>query len=496
MAHDDGKLGHGTAWVGIASGLSGISDVVTTVTVLWLWSSLDPYAVLGTATLAGAMLPVLERLAGLGMAAAIVRHGGADRRALSTMLWIGVAASGAVLAAMVAFGTSIGEVFGQPIIGGLLVGYGVRFVVQNVHLVPESLLRHELAFDALTRVRIVASLADAVAKIAVAYAGAHGYPELRVWCFVVAPLVNAVVTSIGIQRYRPWRPQLAFDRRVAAQALRYGGQVAGGELLYYLYTNADYLVIGRAWGNTAVGEYRLAYELVLDVVRLISLVTAEVAFPAFARAGRDRLRAGQLLIRFSRQNAIALVPVIVFLAVAADDLLAVLYPPLPPTATTAARILCLVGALRVISYVLPTALAGLGHARDALVYHVVAAIALPAAFAAAAWLVPDAGFVAVAWAWAVAYPLVFGVLLAQTLARCAVPLSAYARQLVGVVACGGVAAALGIAVHAALPAPPLLRLLAVAVVIVVGFGVLLARVERVTPRSVLRALRGQPADDA
>lgn len=492
MAEDDRSIRRGTAWVGIASGLSGVLDVITTVTCLWLW--LSP-AELGIATLAGALLPVLERFAGLGMTAAMVRQADGDRRALATMQWIALAGTAAVLAGVIGLGPWIAGVLGFPIIASLLIGYGAKLVLQNVYAVPEALLRRELRFDELTRVRIAASFADAFTKLVVAYAGAHGAPELRIWCFVLGPIANSAVTAIGLQRYRPWWPAFVFDRAVAAGALRYGTQVAGGELLYFIYTNADYLVIGRVWGDAAVGAYRLAYELVLDVVRLISLVTAEVAFPAFARLLTDRRRAAELLIRFTRQNAIALVPVVVFLAVAADDLLAVLYPPLPPAAATVARILCVVGGLRMISFVLPAMLAGLGYAADALLYHMLAAVLLPAAFAIAAATWPALGYVAVAWAWAVVYPIVFAVLLGRSLARAHVAVAAYLRSLAGVLACGLAAAVGALAVHAVIPGHPLLRLLAVAVTIVAIYGLLLARVEQITPRSILRTLRS-PDDDA
>src|SRR5215470_7568289 len=99
MADDDRNIRRGTAWVGIASGLSGTLDVITTVTCLWLWLSPSD---LGTATLAGALLPILERFATLGMPAALVRQGDGDRRALSTMLWIAAASSCAVLAGVLA----------------------------------------------------------------------------------------------------------------------------------------------------------------------------------------------------------------------------------------------------------------------------------------------------------------------------------------------------------------------------------------------------------
>jgi O-antigen/teichoic acid export membrane protein len=44
-----------------------------------------------------------------------------------------------------------------------------------------------------------------------------------------------------------------FDVRAARRALGFGVQVSFGELLYFLYTSADYLVIGRVFGAAAVG---------------------------------------------------------------------------------------------------------------------------------------------------------------------------------------------------------------------------------------------------
>jgi len=66
MADEDIQrtLRRGTAWVGIASGLSGVFDLLSTLACLWLWVS---YAELGIATTAIALFPVLDRVAQLGL---------------------------------------------------------------------------------------------------------------------------------------------------------------------------------------------------------------------------------------------------------------------------------------------------------------------------------------------------------------------------------------------------------------------------------------------
>ncbi len=433
----------GLKWVGLASGAVGALDAITNVIVLWWWVS---PADLGVATIATALFPILDRLGTLGLGAAAVRAPN-DRRTLSSIAWLALASSLVVCGALVALARPIGDAFAHPIIGLLLAAYGGKLVAQSLHLVPEAMLRRELAFRPLSLVRMAAMIADSVAKVVAAALG------LRIWCFAIGPLANGAVTLIGIQAYRPWRPAFAFDVRAAVTAARFGIQVSLGELLYFVYTSMDYVVIGRVFGDAAVGAYRLAYELVLDVVRLVSMVTGEVAFAAFAKV--DRATAGALLVKMTRQNLLVVGPLLVVIGVAADDLLAVLYPPLGDAAATAARILCVVGALRAMSFVLPPMLAGLGHARDGLIYNAVAAVLMPLAFVTAAQL--GDSYLAVAWAWAIAYPIAFALVLGFALARAGVTLAGYLRGIARVVGCASGALAAAIGARMILPVEPTLR---------------------------------------
>jgi len=378
----------------------------------------------------------------------------------------------AVLLAAVAFATAplVGRAFGHAIVGTLVSAYTLKLVAQTVQFVPEATLRRELAFDTTSKLKLVATVAETGAKLAVAYIGAHGHPDLRIWCFVAAPFASTAVMMVGTQLVRPWRPAFAFDAHAAREAVRFGSQLSLADLLYFAYSNADYLVIGAVFDATAVGIYRLAYELVLDVVRLVSMVTAEVAFPAFARLADDRAAIGEQLVALTRQNLAMVAPLLVVIGVAAGDLLAILYPPLGPAATTASQTLCIVGALRSISFVLPAMLAGLGHSRDVLVYNIVAAIVCPTAFAVAAIGWPSAGYLAVAWGWAASYPLAFGVLVYFALARTGVRARDYLRGLAPLVLWGLATAAVALAVHAVLPESKWVRAIAVAAIAAASYG--------------------------
>ena len=482
------RVDRSAVWVAIASVVLGVLDVVSTLLCLRLWVSTADF---GAATLAIALFPILDRVGGMGLGAAVVREPDPSAEALSSIFWLGIAVSTVVFGTLLAARSWIGARFPDPVVGSLLAAYGGRLVIQQISMVPEALMKRELRYRELSVIRVAASLVETTTKLGLAYLGAHGVAAFAIWCFALGPIANTVVTAAGVQLCHPWRPRLTCRRAIAARAARFTAALSGGELLYFAYTSADYLVIGARFGSAAVGVYRLAYELVLDVVRLLSMVTAEVAFPAFVQLSADGRAVAAHLVRFTRQNLIVLAAFLVFVAIEADDLLALLYPPLPPSAAAAARVLCIVGVLRTLGFILPAMLAGLGEARRVFAYHLVAAIVLPAGFVVAARIAPDEGFVAVAWAWAAGYPIAFGVLLAMALPRAAVPVVAYLRAIGGVTACAVGALAAGLALRAVVGEAPAVRTLAVASVVVLSYLALLARFEQITPAAIVRSLRAR-----
>jgi O-antigen/teichoic acid export membrane protein len=441
-------LRRGTAWVAVASGLSGIADLVSTLACVWLWVSPSE---LGIATMATALFPVLDRLGGLGLGQAAIVDAD-DPRRLSSIWWTNLAASLLLLVVLVAAAPLFDGWFHSSLLGGLMIAYGAKIVSSSVHLIPEARLRRELAFDTISKLKIAATSADTATKMITAYIGAHGHPDLRIWCFVLGPIASSVTMSIGCQLVRPWRPKRIWDRAAAVAAAKFGVQLSLADLLYFAYSSADYLVIGSVFGAAAVGAYRLAYELVLDVVRLVSMVNADVAFPAFARLVNDREGSALQLVRFTRQNLVMVAPLLIVIGVAAGDLLAILYPPLGPAATTAAQILCVVGVLRSASFVLPAMLAGLGHSRDALIYNIIAAVVCPIGFVVGAELRPDLGYLSVAWAWAGAYPIAFAVLLWFAVQRTGVSPAAYLRGIAPVASWALATAFVVYLIHGAMPA--------------------------------------------
>src|SRR5262249_9013622 len=242
------------------------------------------------------------------------------------------------------------------------------------------------------------------------------------------------------------------------------------------------------FGPAALGLYRAAYELVLEPVRVIAMVITDVAFPTFARLRVRPVELAERLIAFTRQNLAVVIPYAAVVFLAAEDALAVAWGPRYGAAGGAARILCWVAVLRSVSTMIPPLLDGVGRPALSLLYTAVAAVVLPALFVIAGRIGHD--YTAVAWAWAAGYPVAFAVLATVAARVIDLPPARYLRRVAGIPICAVPAMLAGLGARALVPdwaAGP--RLALVAAVTVGALGLLLARFQGISPRSVVRALR-------
>ena len=477
------KVSRGLAWIGAASSLVGVLDILSLLIILAFWVPADQY---GVATMATWLFPILDQATDLGLSAAVVQRDEHDDDTIATVFWINLATAAALFTALLIAAPLIAaRLFHHEVVGWLLVAYGTKLLWQNVYFIPAALMRKELRFKELSVIRILANLAEFVAKLGFAAAG------FGIWCFVLGPLCRVVVTGVGCQLRHPWRPRFVLRLRRTWGYAAFGAKSAASQILFYFYTNVDYPIVGYYFGDTAVGTYRLAYEIALEPVRVISAVVADVAFPTFARLRHDRPRLVAQLVSFTRLNLVTVMTYAAVTFVVADDTLAIAFHDYL-AAGPAVRILCGVAVLRAVSYVVPPLLDGVGHPSRTLIYMTTAAVVLPTGFVLASVTLGDRlGWLAVAWAWAVGYPIAFAVLIALATTTIELPIRRFLGAVVGVPACALAGLAVGELVHALVAsAPAPVRLVTSAAAVLAVTGLLLAYTQGLSVRSALRALRG------
>jgi len=472
------NVNRGLAWIGVASSLVGILDLIAILVILNLWITPTEY---GIATKVIWLFPILDQATDLGLSAAVIQRDDHSDTKISTVFWINLATAALLFAGL----AIVTPMVARPIIAWMLIVYGTKLLWQNVYFIPVALMKRELRFKELSIIRIVANFAEFGGKIGFAAAG------FGVWCFVLGPMCRVFVTGIGAQLRHPWRPKFVLRLREAREYVTFGLKSSGSQILFYFYTNIDYPIVGHFFGDVALGFYRLAYEVVLEPVRMISNVIVDIAFPAFAKLRYEPGRVIAQFVSFTRLNLITVMTYSAIVLVAADDVIAVIFPKYTG-AETAVRILCVVAVLRAVSFVIPPLLDGMGRPDRTFTYTLAAAVVLPISYIAFAVVLGDQlGFESVAVAWAVGYPLAFAVLAWLAVYTLDWSLGAYARSVGGVAWCMIAAGVVGWGVHWVLGGQlPAIRLALVAITVTGVTGLLLAYTQGISLRSAMRSMRG------
>ena len=479
IKHD---VNRGLAWIGLASSLVWALDIIATVIILALWVTPEQY---GIAALAMSLFPVLDLAADMGLSAAVIQRDDHTEARISTVFWLNLAMT-VILFMLLALviGPALSRLHGHDIIGLMLAAYGGRLLWINVYLIPIAMMRRELRFKELSGVRTFANVLEFVGKVGAAAAG------LGIWCFVIGPGFRAVGYGLGAQYCHPWRPRLLFRFRDTVDWAIYGGKTIASQILFHLYTNVDDQIVGISFGAEATGFYKLAKLIVMEPCRMISFVIIQIAFPAYARLKNDREKLIEQLVSFTKLNLIIMLTLLGVVLVSIDDIILTFWGAkwLPAAAT--ARVLCGVGVLLALSYIVPPLLDGMGRPGLTLTYTAVATLVMPAAFVSGAYFFFEYQELAVALAWAIGYPVAFAVLFGLAFSMLRLRPSTYLAAVWGVIACAAIGVGVGFAVKwLCAPLPVALRL-ALSVTALLGvFFVLLAYWQGISPRTVRAALK-------
>ena len=432
----DRSLLGGIAWTGGVRWISQLLGWTSTLVVARLLTPAD-YGIVGMAAVFVGLVTLLSEF-GLGAAVVMLRDlDPAQARQINTLsVMLGVASAAVTCAAAL----PMARLMDTPELAGVMWALSAGFVVAGFRTVPDALLQKEMRFRSLALMDGGQAVLVALATMALAAAGA------RYWTLVAGTLLGGLL-SAGMAVAR--RPQgFAVPRpRQVGPAMAFSGRLLISRLAWYLYSNADFMVVGKVLGQRALGAYNLAWSLAAIPVGKVSGMVMRVTPAYFSAVQDDPPALRRYLLRLTEGVALVTFPMTLGLAAVADDLVRVALGEKWLAAAVPLRLLAAYASLRSISPLLSQVLAAVGQMPFAMRNNLLAAVMLPAAFVVAA----PYGVGAVAWAWILVHPLVLAPLLARTCSSLGMPVRDYFRALAP--AAGGCAAMLAAVVLARLTTP-------------------------------------------
>jgi O-antigen/teichoic acid export membrane protein len=228
----------------------------------------------------------------LGLSTATVKWSDLNHRQVSTLFWINMGLSTAIMLITIASGPLLAWFYNEPRLIGITTGYGITILLTGLAIQHEAILTRQMRFTAIVVVEVVALLIGFVSAVVAAWYGA-GY-----WALVLNQMVMTLILVIGFWAVCRWRPGLPARGIGIRSMLSYGGNLTGFNIMTFFSRNLDNLLIGKFWGPYQLGIYSRAYQMLLMPMQQINAPLAAVAIPALSRLADspERYRAAYLKI--------------------------------------------------------------------------------------------------------------------------------------------------------------------------------------------------------
>lgn len=272
----------------------------------------------GLVALALMVIAVLETFADLGLSAAlvIVDDERAEADSHTVFRWVLVMSAGVALV-VAALGSTLATFFGEPALVRMLPVLALAVVVRGFGVTHYALAQRSLDF----RSRTVAEVADVAVRGAVALALAAS--GRGAWSLIIGHVAGSTVFAATLWLLVRWRPDLRRARTPLRRLMAFGGALTGVNVLASIIANADYVIVGRVLGVTALGLYTIAFKLPEALISNLSTVAGRVLFPAFA--GEDREKLPWRLMTAFRFTLLVCLPVAMMMVILAPELVAAVF---------------------------------------------------------------------------------------------------------------------------------------------------------------------------
>jgi O-antigen/teichoic acid export membrane protein len=274
------------------------------------------FGMVGMATLVIAHLSVLQNL---GLGPAVIQRQGDVEDAAQTVFVLNLVLGACFTAITIAAAPLVAAFFDEPLVTPLLRVLAFSFVLEAMSSMHEILLQKELEF----RRKLIPDLGRAFVQGAVAVATAAA--GFGVWALVWGQLAGVIAQAILAWSVVPWRPTYRFHRRLIRPLSRFGIPLVITDIEYAIWSNLDYVIVGRLLGDTALGIYTLAYRLPELLVQSVWRVLATAIFPFFSKIQHDAVALRNGFLATIRYTQIVIVPLCIGMFLTADVAVAFLF---------------------------------------------------------------------------------------------------------------------------------------------------------------------------
>ncbi|MEW6379745.1 MAG: lipopolysaccharide biosynthesis protein [bacterium] len=379
------------------------------------------FGLYGMANLVISFLTLFE---GVGLDAAIIQKQDLTQEDIDRSFWLMLSINLGLYGVTIVLSPLLARFFREENLAGMIRVLGLNLILVALYGVPYNLMTRELAFDQRSKAELASGVGHSLICLSLVLAG------WKVRALVYSSLATPLIMLGLIYYYRQWTPKLSNPFTGDSRGLlNFGTQIMLSRILWYAYSNSDFIIAGRVLGKEALGNYTLAFEMAsLPLEKVVSMIP-QIAYPTFSQVQQEEEKVRHYYLKTSRLVALIVFPLFLGLFLVAEDLILLVLTRKWAAAIGPLKVLCLMSVLRSLAVLGAPLTNALGRPGIALFNSLLCALILPPAF----WLGAGYGIQGISLAWLIVYPFLFLVLTWNSIRIIRISLREYWLNLVPVI---------------------------------------------------------------
>jgi len=231
----------------------------------------------------------------------------------------------------------ISRFYEEPQLRDLIRILCLNFLILSLSGIHQIILQKRIDFKLLSIVNISGSLIAGVMALFMAIRG------FGVWAIVIQMLTKSFIISLSLWFWNKWRPLLVFSGSSLKQLFKYGSRLTIAGLIYIIFQNLYFNIIGKFFPLTSLGYYTRAVQLQEFPVKTVSSIFSRVAFPVFANISNEEGRLKNAVRKTNKTMVFFTFPMLFGLIAIADLLIEVVLTEKWLPASQYFKLLCVMG---------------------------------------------------------------------------------------------------------------------------------------------------------
>lgn len=233
------------------------------------------------------------------------------------LFWLNLLFSFAMALLLLLISAPAARFFNNVDSGNVIRAIAACFVLSGISVQFRVELMREQRFRRIAIIDVIAQSLSFAAALVCAVVG------LRYWSLVIQIATNYAITLILLLLSTPWRPSLRLQGMKWREHLHFGGTVFLLQILNYISSNIDTIMIGRFIGPSITGLYTRAFQIIKLPLQQIATPLTRVVLTELSQ-----IDVNQRAIRLAKLHETLvsiIIPLLTLISVFSDPGIAVIF---------------------------------------------------------------------------------------------------------------------------------------------------------------------------